>query len=391
MTVALVGDHGTGKSSLFRHLTGQQQTDEYTPTVMHGVGYRYYEDRDVTIIDLPGNVKRSKNCIRGLQLSDFAVGVFSAKPEKIAILEEIINGRDIGKSILIVNFALGTTSILLLVSSMDIITYQEEAFTHISALLITIMKRTYPQINFFIIIPTVNTTGENITFRSDKMPWYSGPILNELIRQIPISISPICDNLELFVTRIFKKTSAGIVLEGKICSGELKIGMNLRLDCSDTISNCTSIHIGGKPAESAEMSQIVYFQLQNPEKFKIELGTVVHRAEDPRRKMTTSVISDTIVIGKQDFKVGYSPTAFINFRQVKAKIEKKHHKFNIRNSARIEETPILIKQREGGSCTIKFSEPVYCVTLKYNTRLGRIIYKENDKYVGASAIREILN
>jgi len=90
ISMALAGNPNAGKTTLFNQLTGARQHVGNYPgiTVDHKEGYFKYEDRDITIIDLPGTYSLTAYSAEELVARDYLV---NAKPEVVINIVDASN------------------------------------------------------------------------------------------------------------------------------------------------------------------------------------------------------------------------------------------------------------------------------------------------------------
>lgn len=174
------------------------------------------DKRDYTIIDVPGHVEFMKNMITGASQADAAVLVVDA--------EEGVKEQTKRHSYIL--SLLGIKQVLVLVNKIDLIDYSRATFKDIKKTVEIALKENGLSAGNFI--PVSAKDGDNIKNRSDKMPWYTGPLFLESIDKLNC-----CGSLEnkplIFPVQDVYDTEEGKIIVGKIEEGVVRGGQNIRI------------------------------------------------------------------------------------------------------------------------------------------------------------------
>ncbi|OQY29700.1 MAG: hypothetical protein B6244_02625 [Candidatus Cloacimonetes bacterium 4572_55] len=174
--------------------------------------------RRYLILDAPGHVEFLKNMVTGAAQADAAILVIDASE---GIRE---NSRRHGYLLSM----LGIRQIVVCVNKMDLVDHDQRVFDNIEKEYRLFLKQIELEpLNF---VPVSATKGDNIVFKSEQTPWYTGrTILEEidnLIKEPPLVNKPF----RLFLQDVYKFTKFGDnrrIYVGRIESGTLEQGDRL--------------------------------------------------------------------------------------------------------------------------------------------------------------------
>jgi bifunctional enzyme CysN/CysC len=168
--------------------------------------------RAYTIIDAPGHKEFLKNMITGAASADAAILIVDAKEG----LREQTRRHGFLLSLL------GLKQIVVAVNKMDLVGYDEAAFDRIRADLGEFLGRLGLSQPYFVPISAKH--GEGLLRASERMPWYRGPMLLDVLDQFraapPIEGAP----LRLTVQDVYRfdarRIVAGLVEAGSVSVGD---------------------------------------------------------------------------------------------------------------------------------------------------------------------------
>merc|ERR1711988_1363028 len=136
-----------------------------------------------TVIDAPGHRDFIKNMITGTSQADVALVVVDSTPGGF---EGSIAADGQCKEHILLAFTLGITQMLIGLNKMDDanVKYSEARYTEIKNELSTYLKKVGYKPAKMEFIPISGFEGDNMIDRSDKTPWYKGPILIEALDNV---------------------------------------------------------------------------------------------------------------------------------------------------------------------------------------------------------------
>lgn len=190
------------------------------------------QKRNYILIDVPGHTEFLRNMVSGASRAEAAVIVIDA--------DEGI--KDNSKRHGVYLSLLGIKHICVLVNKMDLVDFNKPRFDEISKNYSDFLK-TF-NIEPLCFIPVSGFNGDNIALRSDKMEWYHGKTLLEIIEEVtPDNTGEKCP-FRMPVQDVYKFTEDGDqrrIVAGTIESGCIKVGDEIVFYPSEKSSKVKSI------------------------------------------------------------------------------------------------------------------------------------------------------
>jgi bifunctional enzyme CysN/CysC len=169
------------------------------------------ERRSFTIIDAPGHKEFLKNMITGAASADAAVLLVDAQEG----LREQTRRHCFLLSLL------GLRQIVVAVNKMDLVGYRPEVFDRIRAELGEFLGRLGVEPANFIPISAKH--GEGLLRHSDRMPWYRGPTLLEVLEKFRANPPASGGPLRFSVQDVYR-FDARRIIAGPVESGRISVG-----------------------------------------------------------------------------------------------------------------------------------------------------------------------
>ena len=144
------------------------------------VAYRYFATarRSFILADCPGHVQYTRNTVTGSSTADALVLLVDVRK---GVLEQT-------RRHLAVAALLRVPSVVIAINKVDLIEYDGAAYAGIARELAAIA--TGLGITDVHTLPVSALVGDNIVERSERMPWYEGPSLLELLEELPVASEP---------------------------------------------------------------------------------------------------------------------------------------------------------------------------------------------------------
>ncbi len=188
------------------------------------------------IIDAPGHRDYTSRMIRGAAQADAAILVVSAVPAELkAGLKRGSLGNPGGQTRehAILGSVLGIEQVLVAVNKMDLVDYSEQAFVKAVKAILDLFKDIQSpwanKVSQNHFIPVTGWYGDNLTTRSEKMPWYNGPTLLEALDIFQPPKPKVDLPLRFIVNDAFEMVGTGMVLQGRVVSGSLKVDQEVNI------------------------------------------------------------------------------------------------------------------------------------------------------------------
>lgn len=183
------------------------------------VAYRYFatSKRKFIIADCPGHVQYTRNMVTGASHSDAAI-----------ILVDASKGikSQTRRHAYIISL-MGIKHVIIAINKMDVINYSKDKFKSIKDEFIKFSKHLgFSDLKFIPICAIANgeNDGGNLVRKSDKMPFYDGPTLLEILEGIDLEIHNSPNDLRFNVLYVNRPNSDFRGYSGAIVSGHVKVG-----------------------------------------------------------------------------------------------------------------------------------------------------------------------
>ncbi len=232
------------------------------------VAYRYFSSqrRSFIVADTPGHEQYTRNMVTGASTAELAVLLVDARTgltvqtRRHAYLVSLM----------------GLRHIVLAINKMDLIAYDEQRFRAIE----NDFARYVAKLGFetIIAIPMSALRGDNVTTRSEAMPWYTGPSLLKHLETVDVRRLPQPGSV--FPVQWVNRPNADFRgYAGTLAAGELKIGDSLRVAQSGQVAKITRIVTGDGDLSAAIAGDAITICLDR--EIDISRGDVLSRADLP--------------------------------------------------------------------------------------------------------------
>jgi sulfate adenylyltransferase large subunit len=183
------------------------------------VAYRYFSTprRKFIIADTPGHEQYTRNMATGASTADAAVVLIDAskgvliQSRRHAYIASLLRVRHV----------------IVAVNKMDLIGYDEVAFSAIERDFTSVLKQIAADTGSpveAIFVPVSALAGDNIVHRSKAMPWYTGPSLLELLESLPSALETHSAAFRFPVQRVLRPDSTFRGFAGQVASGTVRPG-----------------------------------------------------------------------------------------------------------------------------------------------------------------------
>lgn len=251
--------------------------------------------RKYMIIDAPGHIEFLKNMVTGASSAEAALLVIDAAE---GVRE---NSRRHG---FMLSF-LGIRQICVLVNKMDSVDFDPAVFAAIVDEYTAFLKQL--DVTPMGFIPVSGREGDNIAHRSERMTWYSGPIVLEQLDAFVPEARPENKPLRMPVQDVYKFTARGDtrrIVAGRIETGRLRVGEEVIFYPSGKKSTVQSIAqmSGETDQRAAEAGWSVGFTLS--EQIYVRRGEIATHANCPRPHTASRLKVSLFWLGREPLQKG---------------------------------------------------------------------------------------
>lgn len=341
------------------------------------VAHIYFQTpkRKFIIADSPGHVEYTRNMITGASHADVSVILVDARH---GILEQTHRHYYIAHLLRI-------PQVIVCVNKMDLMGYEEAPFRAIQEKFTTFasqIKSDRQQIQF---IPISSLYGQNITTRSDKMSWFNGPSLLEVLEQMEAHPKESHAQGRFPVQYIIRPRNDEFHdfrgYAGRVSSGSFKVGDAVTILPSQRTSRIDKIYQFEQSVDQANTRQSVVITLTDD--VDVSRGDMLVKTGEepvPVKEINADVcwLNAEAMTGSKTYLL-QSGTSLS-----KAKITSIKY---VKNPATLEQTPApALNMNEIARVQIKTAKPIPADTYDENPSNGSFIlvdeYSNNTVAVG---------
>ncbi len=243
------------------------------------VAHIYFQtpQRKFIIADSPGHVEYTRNMITGASHADVSIILVDARH---GILDQTHRHYYIAHLLRIPH-------VIVCVNKMDLIGYEESTFKQIEREFVEFADKIKTPQQRIQFMPLSSLYGENITKRSDKMDWYQGPSLLELLEVLEVHPKASHAKSRFPVQYVIRPRSTEFHdfrgYAGKISSGSFRTGDRVTLLPSQQTSTIEKIYQFDQVLEQAGPTQSVVMTLTD--NVDVSRGDMIVKAgEEPSQK-----------------------------------------------------------------------------------------------------------
>src|SRR5512138_2660296 len=205
--------------------------------------------RRFLIADCPGHVQYTRNMATGASVADLAIVLVDATR---GLLPQTFRHAAILS-------LFGVRHVLLAVNKMDRTGYDQAVFDAIASSFLAHAQRL--GIADVVAVPVAAAVGDNVTTRSDAMPWYRGPSVLEHLETVAISRDEAALPLRLPLQSVLRDAAGGRWLAGTLAAGTLRLGDAVDIEPSGASSRIAGLCVAGVEQPQASAGQAVTVRL----------------------------------------------------------------------------------------------------------------------------------
>ena len=232
------------------------------------VAYRYFstDRRKFIIADTPGHVQYTRNMATGASTANAAIILIDAR---LGVLQQSRRHAYIAS-------LLGIRHLGVCVNKMDLVGYDREVFSRISAEFSAFTKNlSFGDVGF---VPISALDGANCVHRSERMPWYAGPTVLEFLETVPVHDARDLEHFRFPVQYVLRPTLDYRGFAGRVASGVVKSGDPVAVLPSGKTSRVKAIDVYEGPLREAFAPQSVTIRLED--ELDVSRGDMLVRPDD---------------------------------------------------------------------------------------------------------------
>ncbi|MFH0711937.1 MAG: translation elongation factor EF-1 subunit alpha [archaeon] len=337
---------------------------------------------EVTIIDAPGHKDFVKNMITGASQADAAFlvvaadgGVQPQTREHVSLLR-----------------TMGVKQLAVLINKMDVVNYSEEKFKEVKKNVTDVISKVgYKDIPF---IAGSALKGDNISKKSDKMAWYTGPTVLEQIDKFPAPEKPTGLPMRMPIQDVYEITGIGTVPVGKVETGVMKVGQKIIVipgrSGAGIAGEVRSIEAHHEQLKEAEAGDNVGVNIRGIGKKDVARGDVICDAAHPASMVEEfeaqiAVINHPTVIAK-----GYTPVFHVHTAQVPCQFIELKAKLDPATGQVMQQNPDFLKNGDVAIVRIKPIGNLVLESVDKNPNMARFAIRDAGVTVAAGVCKSLV-
>jgi len=215
------------------------------------VAYRYFttDNRSFIVADTPGHEEYTRNMAVGASFADIAVILIDASQ---GVLVQTRRHARICK-------LMGIRHFVFAVNKMDLVKYSKSRFDEIVKQIEELKNELL--LDDIYIIPLSATEGDNVTVKSENIPWYNGVPLLQYLETVDVDSSEEEEGFYLPVQRVCRPDHTFRGFQGQIESGSISVGDEIVTLPSNEKAHVKQILMTDKDVKTAFKGQPVTITL----------------------------------------------------------------------------------------------------------------------------------
>lgn len=243
------------------------------------VAYRYFttDHRSFIVADTPGHEEYTRNMAVGASFADLAIILIDAAQG--VLVQTRRHAR--------ICALMGIRYFVFAVNKMDLIGFDQEKFKQIEAQIEALSEEL--ALENVKVIPVSATEGDNVTTKSDRIPWYKGEPILTYLENVDVDSRPE-EGFYMPVQRVCRPNHTFRGFQGQIESGSIAVGDEIITLPSNENAHVKSILVAAAESESASAGQPVTIQLDR--EVDVSRGCVLAKAASlsVARRFTSTIL-----------------------------------------------------------------------------------------------------
>jgi sulfate adenylyltransferase subunit 1 len=340
------------------------------------VAYKYFSTptRKFIIADAPGHIQYTRNMITGASNSDLIVVLIDAR---LGVIEQTRRHS-------IIASLLAIPHVVVAINKMDLVNYSQDVFNNIVIDYAQIAEKL--GLKDITYLPISALLGENIVSRSQKMIWYDGRSLLQILEEVEVENVIDYEHPRFPVQYVIRPQLPELHdyrgYAGKINSGIYHVGDEVTVLPSGLTSKISKIELAQKEVNEACAPQSIVLHLEDD--VDISRGDVIVTTKD-KPTLTNELEVLLCWMGEKTLQRGSKYLLQHNSTRVRAVIKSIEYKLDVNTLEQIDiEGPV--KLNDVVRATIKTASPIQLDSYKKLRTNGGAIIIDETSHVTVGAV-----
>lgn len=321
------------------------------------VAYRYFttDNRSFIVADTPGHEEYTRNMAVGASFAQLAIILVDAKQG--VLVQTRRHSR--------ICSLMGINHFVFAVNKMDLVDYSQERFQEIEKDILALAKEL--SLKSVKIIPVSATEGDNVTKKSENIPWYQGEALLTYLEQLDVSETEAVTGFYMPVQRVCRPSHEFRGFQGQVESGKAVVGQKVVTLPSNETASIKSILVGDKESEEAFTGQAVTIQLDR--EVDVSRGCVL--SDTGELPVAKNIKATLLWMDDEPLQAGKDYLVKLGTKMIPAVISQVEYKVDVNSGSHLAADQIT--KNEIIFCGLEFTEKIVVDEFKKNKTLGELI------------------
>ena len=321
------------------------------------VAYRYFttDNRSFIVADTPGHEEYTRNMAVGASFADLAVILIDASQG--VLVQTRRHAR--------ICSLMGIKYFVFAVNKMDLVKYDKATFDKITDQINELKAEL--DLENVVIIPLSATEGDNITVKSENIPWYDGKTLLDYLETVDIKSSDNEKGFYMPVQRVCRPDHTYRGFQGQIESGEISVGDEITTLPSNEKAKVKQILVVDKDSKTAKVGQPATITLDK--EVDVSRGCVLTKDSEigVYKKLRASLLwmDDNTLTEGTDYLVK------LGTKTIPAIVTKIEYAVDVNTGEHIQKDEL--NKNEIALCDILLTEPIVVDKFDNHKTLGELI------------------
>lgn len=321
------------------------------------VAYRYFttDNRSFIVADTPGHEEYTRNMAVGASFADLAVILIDASQG--VLVQTRRHAR--------ICSLMGIKYFVFAVNKMDLVKYDKATFDKITDQINELKAEL--DLENVVIIPLSATEGDNVTVKSDNIPWYDGKTLLDYLETVDIKSSDNEKGFYMPVQRVCRPDHTFRGFQGQIESGEISVGDEITTLPSNEKAKVKQILVVDKDSKTAKVGQPATITLDK--EVDVSRGCVLTKDSEigVYKKLKASLLwmDDNTLTEGTDYLVK------LGTKTIPAIVTKIEYAVDVNTGEHIQKNEL--NKNEIALCDILLTEPIVVDKFDNHKTLGELI------------------
>jgi len=290
---------------------------------------------------------------------------------------------------------LGVKKLIVCLNKMDGCGYSKERFDEVRSNVKDYLKKKnyYKKAKF---IPISGLKGDNLIEKSTNMAWYAnnkkeycGKTLLEILDTIKPPKRPTDKALRLPLQDVYKIQGIGTVPVGRVETGVLKPGMNIRFAPTGLCAECKSVEMHHEQLAEANPGDNVGFNVKGLSVKQINRGNVASDAKKCPAQPVRRFLAQVIILKHKQVKSGYTPVLDCHTAHIACKFNTVLSKLDARTGKVAAFLPAAIKTGDAAMVALTPTKPMCLEEYSKFAPLGRFAVRDMRHTVAVGIVRKV--